>query len=301
MFEKILLTLDGSELAEAAVPYVRDLAGQLGAEIYLLHVCPPEHQCYLHMHQIYMNSIADGLRKQIRETWNPGSEPVVHPEVITGEAIKIITDYTAEKGIGLIVMTAHGTSGFGPLGLGSVANKIVRSVGIPSLLIRVKKDVPTLPHKALIQKILLPLDNSEASKTSIPYAIELARKLKASITLFSMAVTVYVQTYDATGTAGGSLGINWDAIDASTEKYVDEYLRGIENEIRNSGLEVDHISYLGIDAALEILEIEKKIQADLVVMATRGRSPVARWAFGSVAEKVLREGDRPIMMIKEKA
>lgn len=301
MFEKILLTLDGSELAEAAIPYARDLAGQIGAEIYLLHVCPPEHQCYLHMHQIYMNSIADGLRKQVREAWNPDREPTVKSEVITGEAIKTISDYASEKGIGLIVMTTHGTSGFGPLALGNVANKIVRSVDIPSLLIRVKNNTSVLPRKALIQKILVPLDNSGASKTSIPYAVELARKLKAGITLFSMATTVYVQTYDASGIGAGTLGVNWDAIDASSEKYVDEYLQGVEKEIRQSGVEVDHTSYLGIDAALEILEMEKKTQADLVVMATRGRSPVARWAFGSVAEKVLREGDRPIMMIKEKA
>ena len=79
----------------------------------------------------------------------------------------------------------------------------------------------------------------------------------------------------------------------ATEKYIDEYLQSIEDEIRKAGVEVNHTSYLGIDAAYEILEMEKKIQADLVVMATRGRSPVARWAFGSVAEKVLREGDRP--------
>ena len=54
-----------------------------------------------------------------------------------------------------------------------------------------------------------------------------------------------------------------------------------------------------MDAAYEILEMEKKIQPDLVVMATRGRSNIARWVLGSVAEKILREGDRPILMVKE--
>jgi nucleotide-binding universal stress UspA family protein len=47
--------------------------------------------------------------------------------------------------------------------------------------------------------------------------------------------------------------------------------------------------------------MEKRVQADLVVMATRGRSPIARWVFGSVAEKVLREGEKPILVVKEKA
>ena len=44
MFERILLPLDGSKLAETAIPYVWDLAGQIGAEVYLLHACPPEHK-----------------------------------------------------------------------------------------------------------------------------------------------------------------------------------------------------------------------------------------------------------------
>ena len=100
---------------------------------------------------------------------------------------------------------------------------------------------------------------------------------------------------------GAGFGVNWDSIDAATKKYTDEYLQGIEDEIRKAGVDVTHTSYVGMDAAYEILEMEKKIQPDLVVMATRGRSNIARWALGSVAEKVLLEGDRPILMVKETA
>ena len=90
-----------------------------------------------------------------------------------------------------------------------------------------------------------------------------------------------------------------DSVDAGIKKYTDDYLQGIEDEIRKAGVEVSHTSLVSVDAAYEILEMEKKMQPDLVVMATRGRSNIARWALGSVAEKVLREGDRPILMVKE--
>ena len=143
---------------------------------------------------------------------------------------------------------------------------------------------------------MLPVDTSDASKLSVPYAVELATKLKASITLFSMAPSIYAQ--NMTGMEMG-IGFNGESIDASTEKYTDEYLKCIENEIRKAGVEVTQTSFVGMDAAYEILEMEKKIQPDLVVMDTRGRSNIARWALGSVAEKVLIEGDRPILMIKE--
>jgi nucleotide-binding universal stress UspA family protein len=176
--------------------------------------------------------------------------------------------------------------------MGNVADKIVRGSGIPTLLIRVKEGQVSLKRKALIQRILLPLDTSDASRMAVPYAVYLAKKMNAGITLFSMAQTIYAQTLDG-GSMGMSAGVamNWDSVDAATEKITDEYLQKVEDDINKEGVKADHTAYLGMDAAYEILEMEKKIQADLIVMATRGRSPVARWAFGSVAEKVLREGD----------
>ena len=98
---------------------------------------------------------------------------------------------------------------------------------------------------------------------------------------------------------GGEFIGNLDSVDVESKKYTEDYLQGIGNEIRKAGVEVTQTSLVSIDAAYEILEMEKKIQPDLVVMATRGRSNIARWVLGSVAEKVLREGDRPILMVKE--
>jgi nucleotide-binding universal stress UspA family protein len=298
MFEKILLLLDGSELAEAAIPYTRDLAAELQAEIFILHACPSDQQAFLHMRQIYLNAMADILRQEIKESWGPTQQPNVRTEVIVGDPTKVILDYVKQKGIGLVVVTTHGTSGFRQWAMGNVAEKVIRGVAVPSLLIRSREERTTAEKIKPIQKILLPLDSSDASKIAVPYAVEMAKKLKATLTLFSMAQTVYAQNLDG---MGAGIGVNWDGIDTATEKYTDEYLQGVENELKAKGVDVNHTTYLGIDAAYEILETEKKMPADLVVMATRGRSPVARWAFGSVAEKVLREGSSPMLLVREKA
>jgi nucleotide-binding universal stress UspA family protein len=298
MFEKILIPLDGSELAEAAIPYATNMAEQLEAEICLLHVCPPEHQSYVHMHQIYMNSILTGMRLKMKETWLSSKELKIQAEVIVGDPIKVIFDYVKLKGIDLISLTTHGNSGFKPWSMGNVADKIVRGSGIPTLLIRVKEKKDLELRKAIVQKILVPLDNSDASKACLPYAVELAKKLKAGLTIFSMAQTAYAQNLNS---AGSGIGINWDAVDKASEQAADEYLVKIEEDLKNSGVQIDHRSILGIDAAYEILEMEKKGMFDMVIMSTRGRSSIARWAFGSVAEKVLREGNLPILLIKEKA
>ena len=296
MIQKILLPLDGSELAETAIPYVRDLAGQLQAEVYLLYACPPDQQSELGMHQTYLIKAAESLKQKIKANWQPRQEPKITAQVIIGDPIQVISDHVKQNAISMVALTSHGTSGFKARVMGSTADRVVREVGIPTLLVRIK-EANTIPQqKGLIQKILLPLDASGASKIAVPYAVELASKLKASITLFSMAPSIYTQAMVSTEMG---IGFNGDYIDAATEKYTDEYLQGIENDIHKAGVAVTHSSYISIDAAHEILEIERKIQPDLVIMATRGRSNIARWVFGSVAERVLTEGDRPILMIKE--
>jgi len=299
MFERILLPLDGSELAETAIPYVRDLAGQLEAEVYLLHACPPEHKAYQRMHQIYLNNIADNLRRRIKEDWQPAGDPKIQVEVILDEPVKAIFDYVKQKSISMVALTSHGNTGLRSWAMGSVADRVVRGVGVPALLIRIKEGRVIPEKKGLIQKILLPLDTSDASGISVPYAVQLAKKLKASIALFSMAQTVYTPNLVSMGGMGGNYVGNLNYVDVATKKYTDEYLQNIADEIRKAGVEVTQTSILSMDAAYEILEMEKKIQPDLVVMATRGRSNIARWALGSVAEKVLLEGDRPILMVKE--
>ena len=182
-------------MAETAIPYVGDLAGQLEAEVYLLHACPPEHKAYHRMHQIYLNNIAENLRQQIKENWQPSGEPKVQAEVIVDDPIKAIFEYVKQKSINMVALTSHGTSGLRAWAMGSVADKVVRGVGVPTLLIRIKEGRNIPEKKGLIQKILLPLDTSDASGISIPYAVQLAKKLKASIALFSMAQTVYTPNF----------------------------------------------------------------------------------------------------------
>ena len=138
MFERVLLPLDGSELAETAIPYVRDLAGQLGAEVYLLHACPLEHQASHHMHQIYLDNISENLKLWIKENYHPRQEPKIQAEVMLGDPIAVIFDYVKQKSIGFVALTSHGTSGLREWAMGSVADKVVRGVDIPTLLIRVK-------------------------------------------------------------------------------------------------------------------------------------------------------------------
>jgi len=301
MFDRILLPLDGSELAETAIPYVRVLATQLKAEVFIIHACPLEHRAYHHMHQIYMDKMSDNFKQTLRENEQANEQLNIHTEIIPGDPTDVILDYVQKKAISMVAMTSHGTSGFREWAMGSVADKVVRGVRVPTLLIHTKLSRNTTENDKSFKKILLPLDMSDASKTAVPYTVQLAKKLDAKITLFSMVQTIFSKQIDSTGLGftTTNLGVNWKLIDDTAKNNAEKYLEDIEGEIQKAGANVTHQSKIGNDAAYEILEMEKETQYDLIVMATRGRSNIARWALGSVTEKVLRGGDRPILVIRE--
>ncbi|MFA5316264.1 MAG: universal stress protein [Dehalococcoidales bacterium] len=299
MFEKILLPLDGSILAEVAVPYVAILARKMGAEVTLLHVCPPGQQPYRYMRQVYLENVAGRLQSSIRRGNTGKLRTMVRVKVLVGDPADVISDYTNRSRIPLVVMAAFGGSGRKTWLLGSVADKVVRAVSSMVFVVRSKNGNPPeeRPH---IRRIFLPLDGSEVSKQALPYGLEIARKFKAGITLFGMAekAAFYSSLISFVPYSDG-MSSKYDRMDIAAKRTVYHYLSSLEKEARQEGFHVSHRVTLGVAPADDILQQAHKARADLVIMATRGRSPLSRWAFGSVAEKVLRGGDLPLLLVKE--
>jgi nucleotide-binding universal stress UspA family protein len=126
---------------------------------------------------------------------------------------------------------------------------------------------------------------------------ELAAKLKAEITLFQMARILIPYAEDMTGT----IFINYTKLSEDEEKLIRAEMIVLEKELREKGLTVTQSVTSGFDAADEIIEVGKKVGADLVVMSTHGRSGLGRWVIGSVAEKVLRHGEIPLLLVNARA
>ena len=78
-------------------------------------------------------------------------------------------------------------------------------------------------------------------------------------------------------------------------------MRVLNEEIKQKGIDVNSIVTSGNDAAIEIEKVSETIGADLIIMTTHGRSGLDRWIMGSVAEKVLRCGKVPLLLINAKA
>jgi nucleotide-binding universal stress UspA family protein len=298
MFEKILLPLDGSELAEIALPYAEELAKAFGSEIILYHAHPEEHQHQEHMHHVYLQSAAASVQDSIRRAQPKAAAVNVTTKVEVGEPAGNICSLVETNHVGLIIMTAVSASGLkvGKM-LGSVTDHVCRTVPIPVLLIRPQNVRRTGEEKRLISRLLIPLDGSDLSRLALPVGEELAGKLKADVTLFQMARMI--RLYD--DGSGFSSYVNYTEFEEAEKTRVSVAMTVLENDLKQKGLHASSIVTSGFDAAGEILEVGKKVRADMVVMSTHGRSGPSRWVLGNVAERVLRHGETPLLLVRARA
>ena len=300
MFERILVPLDGSRLAEVVVPYATCLARGSGSEVILIHACSSEQEPYRHMHQVYLDHIAASVRHQIRRYRPKSSEPKVQAITVVGKPVDVISNYVRNNSVTAVVMAASGGSGIKTWMLGSVADKIVRTVNTPILLVEGNHTPLLRGKKKLINRILLPLDGSDMSKIAVPYAQGLAKDLKAKITLFGMAENAqYFSIHVSFIPYSNRTATAYRRMNLAAKRNVREYLASVEEELKEEDVSVTCRITTGMSPAHDIIEQANKNNIDLIVIATRGKSPAYHWAFGSVAEKVLRGCKLPLLLVKE--
>jgi nucleotide-binding universal stress UspA family protein len=283
MFNRILLPLDGSEIAEGALAYSEELAGKFDAELVLYHVHSQEHQYQERMFHVYLDSTAEKVRNRVNH------KVKISTIVEAGEAAENICNFVNRYNIDLVVMTAVSSAGFkiGKL-LGSVTDHICRNVPIPVILIRPSSVKPPSPNGQLFRRVLVPLDGSELSNLALPIVEELAARLKLSTTIFQMAnmIRLYDSGYGVVSYP------NYSALNEQEKERVTTDLNNLQESLSRTSTVIS-----GFDAAYEIIEICKKTDIDLVVMSTHGRTGLGKWVFGNVAEKVLRHGQTHLLLV----
>lgn len=142
MFKKILIPLDGSELAESVLPHVRALAECTGAEIVLLRVAIVPAEAYLFADPTVTFNIRDNTEAEAQSyllgkaAELKGAGLKVTAEVGVGPVGQTILDFAKNIHADLIAMSTHGRSGLPRLVIGSVADDVMRNSHIPVLLVR---------------------------------------------------------------------------------------------------------------------------------------------------------------------
>jgi universal stress protein A len=149
-----------------------------------------------------------------------------------------------------------------------------------------------------IGKIVCPTDFSEPSYVALQTADELASHFSAELLLIHVVSPVPVYQTPITPTASSSSAGFVDSYQQELEVYARKLLEQIAQERLTEGTESRTRVCLG-DAANEIVETATDEDADLIVIATHGLTGWRRFMFGSVAEKVVRVAQCPVLTIRE--
>ncbi|MCB0114322.1 MAG: universal stress protein [Caldilineaceae bacterium] len=144
------------------------------------------------------------------------------------------------------------------------------------------------------KKILVPLDGSALSEKALPPALSLARQYDGQIIL------IRSEDFPSIILGMGEPEVGYWVVDAEAQmhKEVQSYLAAKADELRQQGYHVDTLQ--GRESpATEIIDAAKREKVDLIVMSTHGRGGVARWALGSVTDRVARHAPCPVLLVRE--
>ena len=295
--KKILIPLDGSDLAKSAVPLAQALAGADGSMLLLQVVSPSDPirdnlgvalvseemagQWHVEEVQKELDEFAESLRSRMH------SSVTVKTTIIVGDPATEILDAAQREQIGMIVMTSHARGALGRVAFGSVADRVARTAEIPVVIVRPSDEIETLGKPAQLRRIILPLDGSALADSAIPFVKDVAARLGLPVSLVHVIDTVSPYVASAAMPVPQSALDDWwnesrDMLEPAAKVFDDA---GVTSKIQVlQGAPFAAISNFATPS-------------DLIVMTSHGRTGFTRWLLGSVAEKLVRSAPAPVCIV----
>ena len=284
MYKRMVVLLDGSELAELVLKYAQELSGRLHIDLELLHVCDPREADQLPMRRAYIEHMAEVVcagAEEIRKKYDKDQRAECiqsRGHVVVGYPAEEILKFIEEKQVDLVMMSTHGSSGIKAWDLGGVASKVIHASKVPIWLVpsELRQEVvaDTLPGRLLV----VPLDGRKQSEVVLPHAVDILKQRGAEA---EMAL-IYVHSPDQ------GLTLTRAAVDL-TQSHLDKmkaYLEKTAEPLRKAGLSVRTEVLVG-DPAKTIINYLVENPTQLLAMATRARTGLSKMIFDSVTEEVI--------------
>jgi nucleotide-binding universal stress UspA family protein len=293
---RLLVPLDGSAEANAALPYATALATP-GTEITLVTVLPgdvdvlglggelasgePRPGDDAYKARDALERVAAGLRQ---------SGHSVKTVVMAGDPAANILEAAEGVGATMIVMATRGRGTLGRLLHGSVADTVAREAKVPVFVVRAS--IPVTGPVG-IMRLIVPLDGSPLAEESLPVAASLSRRLRTPIQLIRVVNPIELLP-PAIGMAEAVPAEVYAQTEAEIEKDAHDYLDRVERKLKDEGLSVTSHVLTG-PPATSIMEATH--DGDIVIITSNERTGVLRWIMGSVAEQLVREDQCPVILV----
>jgi nucleotide-binding universal stress UspA family protein len=300
MFDEIIVPVDGSTFGELALPKALGIACKSGGEVRIVTVITPLPRSHAseedRAHEEERISLAQNraqaymaeLQKRVILS---GCDVPISCHVEVGSVVEGLDSHARAAEADLLVMTTHGWGPVKRAWLGSVADGLLRRTPCPILAIRPGEGEELKLEETRYQRVLVTLDGSAESREILPYAGALAHVLGCSVTLFRVIPPHFPLSSPFTSHSSHQFQGLGAEEEAARESLEEEAV-----SLRGEGLSVEVATRSGVHPADGILGFTEENPVDIIAMATHGRGGVARLVLGSVADKVIRGGNVPVLL-----
>lgn len=298
MFRSILVPLDGSDYSAEALPLAETLLrlnyGRL--ELVMVHVPIPVWYTpeggvgdMTAFEELAKERELEYLHRTAKRLSQAGLS--VNSTLLVGEVSEAIVRFVKERGIDLVVMTTHARKGIPRLWLGSVADRLIRSLHIPVLVNHPAHTGMTPPT---LRRILVPLDGSRLAESVLEQAKTIARLAGAELLL----VTVVEPISASLPPMQYPTEIPLETI-GKREELGRNYLHKMEAQLEAEGFRVQARVVVGRKVSRQIIAVAREEHCDMIVIATHGLGGFDRLVLGSVADQVVRGSSQiPFLVLR---
>jgi nucleotide-binding universal stress UspA family protein len=297
MFKHLLVPLDGSQLAEAALPAAAYLAPILGASVRLVHIIEKNAPKEVHGERHLTND--DEACTYLEDVAERAFPPEVSVEchvhsTETSNVASSIVEHVGELASDLIVMCTHGHGGLHSWVFGTIAQQVIAVGPCPVLLIQPKDDEPSLAFTC--QNILVPLDGNPDHEQVVPIVAELAPIFSAAVHLVTAVHTRGTLSGERAATSRLLPGTTSALLDLTYER-AGERLKRSTALLHDAGLSVTAHVERG-DPAQAIARTAEEIKADLIVLGTHGKAGMEAFWEGSITPQIARQTHVPMLLVR---
>lgn len=299
MLRTILVPLDGSAFSAKALPVAAAIAARTGAVLHVVSVLDPSAYVPFVPGEVLVPVMDTDALNARRETDEAAvkaeADRLVHDGVtatgrlLEGTVVEALAEYAVEISADLVLMTTHGRSGLERLWLGSVATSFLQRAPCPVYLVRPSGDSSgvVLPSGTM----LVPLDGSAFGDSMLPRAAEFAKALGLSMRLFTVTIPNAIPMAPF-----GTEALLADEGDLTRQEH--EARQRLETLAAALPVPASAEVTTDMTATRAILEQAEASDVGLIAMATHGRTGLARFVMGNVADAVLRGAPKPMLLYR---
>lgn len=297
MFNRILLPMDRSPLAECVLPHAVAIARAFASQVTLVHVMDTPHRAN------WLRAV-DPLNWRIRKAEAESylgdlvlrlqkAGVSTEKQILEGDAAERIVEYSHKNDVPLIMLSSHGQSGLSGWNVSSVVQKIILRARTSIMIVRAYQPISTDVTGLRYRWLLLPLDGSQRAESVLPMASTLAHSHEAQILLAH--VVRRPEMPRRTPPTDEDVELADRIVErnrAEAIQYLDQLRSRLSGEAQARVLVSDHV-------AVTLHELVDQEKIDLVLLTAHGYSGQTRWPYGSVVISFITYGTTPLLIVQD--